>query len=83
MILHAPRHVVAKRSRPGYRVHWRGQSGVRYDVEAVHDDETRTWLGASTGEAFYVAAVAGDVHQIAVVPIAADGRRGPAGVTSL
>ena len=83
IVLRRPRHVVAERSRPGYRVFWRGQSGVRYDVEAVHDDGSRTWLGATTGEAFYVAAVTADVHELAVVAIAADGRRGPIGVTTI
>ena len=48
LLLRAPRHPVAKRSRPGYRVYWRGQPGVRYDLEAVNPDETRSWLGATT-----------------------------------
>ncbi len=83
LLLRAPRHPVAKRSSPGYRVYWRGQPGVRYDLEAVNPDQTRSWLGATTAEAFYVASLAGDVQQIAIIPVAVDGRRGPAGFATV
>jgi endo-beta-N-acetylglucosaminidase D len=83
LLLRAPRHPVAERSKPGYRVYWRGQQGVRYDLEAVNPDLTHTWLGATTAEAFYVATLAADVRQIAIVPIGADGGRGPAGFAAV
>jgi mannosyl-glycoprotein endo-beta-N-acetylglucosaminidase len=81
--LRAPRRLSVQRSRPGYRVYWHGQRGVRYDVEGVRDDAGHTWLGTTTAGAFYVAEVDDDVHALTVVPIAADGRRGPAGVVGL
>jgi endo-beta-N-acetylglucosaminidase D len=66
-----------------YPAREKGDSGVRYDVEALHDDGARDWFGASTGGAFYVARVAGGVHQLAVAGLAADGRRGPEGTISI
>ena len=81
-----PRDVSIKASGPGYRVRWRGDAGVRYDLEAVADGGARTWLGASTAEAFYVPALPRDAARVEVVPIAPDGRRRPgtgAPVTSL
>lgn len=77
----APRHVRARASGPGVRIYWQGDPGVRYDLEAVSDSGERSWLGASTAEAFYAWAVPADAHRIAVIPIGRDGRRGPAGET--
>jgi endo-beta-N-acetylglucosaminidase D len=82
-VLRAPRHPTAKVSRPGYRIYWRGDRGIRYDLEAVNPDRTRMWLGATTAEAFYVATLPAGVRQIAIVPIGADGRRGPAAFASV
>lgn len=80
--LRAPRHVEARRSGAGVRIHWRGDPGGRYDLEAIGDGNARTWLGASTAEAYYAWAVPADAQRIAVVPIGRDGRRGPAGETA-
>ncbi|GAA2758409.1 hypothetical protein GCM10009872_37690 [Actinopolymorpha rutila] len=77
----APVNVVAERSGDGVRVHWGSQAGrgTRYDVEAVTARGARTWLGATTGSAFYAAKLPAATVRVEVVPVGADGRRGAAG----
>ncbi|MFD2077703.1 endo-beta-N-acetylglucosaminidase [Actinopolymorpha cephalotaxi] len=77
----APVNVEAERSGDGVRVHWvsRAGEGTRYEVEAVTARGDRTWLGATTGSAFYAAKLPADTARVEVVPVGADGRRAAAG----
>ena len=63
----------------GVRVRWSASPSplLRYDVEAVRADGTRTWLGATTGTAFF-AQPPDTTKRISVVPVGLDGRRGHA-----
>ncbi|MGI8868634.1 MAG: endo-beta-N-acetylglucosaminidase [Mycobacteriales bacterium] len=80
----APTGVAVRRdaSGAGARIAWDGTNGVRYDVKAVAVGR-RAWLGATTAHAYYAWAVPAWATTIQVVPIAADGRPGPAGSVSL
>lgn len=72
-----PRKVTARPSGPGTKIRWRGEPGLRHEVEAVCASGARHWLGTTTAEAFYAPSVPTGTTRIEVVPVAADGRRGP------
>jgi endo-beta-N-acetylglucosaminidase D len=77
---HAASGVRVQEFDDGVRVRWSPSPSasrvLRYDVEAVRFDGTRTWLGATTGTAFFGRPPT-DATRISVVPLGLDGRRGP------
>lgn len=69
----------------GARVTWVGSRShvLRYDVEAVSRGGVRTWLGATTGTAFWASGIPSGARWIEVVPVGLDQRRGVAGTGAL
>ncbi|GAB3401053.1 endo-beta-N-acetylglucosaminidase [Flindersiella endophytica] len=69
----------------GARVTWAASRSrvLRYDVEAVSPDGVRTWLGTTTGTAFWASGIPSGAKRIEVVPVGLDQRRGEAGAVGL
>jgi hypothetical protein len=69
----------------GARVTWAASRSrvSRYDIEAVSPDGVRTWLGTTTGTAFWASGIPSDARRIEVVPLGLEQRRGTAGSGAL
>lgn len=81
----SPSQVAVSPSGEGARVTWKASPSkvVRYDVEAVAADGTRSWLGTTTGTAYWVDTLPAGTTSVEVRGIGTAYERGKPGVVSI